>query len=99
MSDVLRWVCDSYRKKLLSVSPEACREVDELMRRVGQGWICDNTVLDVEELVTTAVIQERYGISQKAIQDFARRNGIPVRKREGRTNFYRLGDILQARSK
>ena len=98
MSDTLRWIIDSYRNKLLAVAPTACFDLDDVMRQVGQGWVCDNSIVDPEELVTTQDVVDRYGISKAAIQAFTRRNNVKIRGRDGKSYVYRLGDILSARA-
>lgn len=98
MSDVLRWIADQYRNKLLEESPAACMEIDSLMLDCGQGWICDTTVADADELVTAHEIEARYGIKEFTVRDLARRYGIKVRDQRGKCNLYRLGDVLAARA-
>lgn len=98
MSDVLRWVVDQYRSKLLEIDRNACHEVDMVMLRIGQGWVCDQTVVDPDELVTARVMESRYGIGEAAIRALARRYGIEIRGKDGFANLYRVGDILSARA-
>lgn len=98
MSDVLRWVCDQYRTKLLHIDRDACHEIDMVMLRAGQGWVCDQTVIDPDELVTATDIQTRHGIGENAIRKLATRYGIKVRGKQGKYNLYRLGDVLSARA-
>lgn len=98
MSDTLRWICDQYRTKLQQVDPDACMEVDSLMVDAGQGWICDTTVADPDELVTAADVEERYGIRDFTVRALVRRYGIKIRGKRDYSNLYRLGDILVARS-
>lgn len=98
MSDILRWVCDQYRRRLMQLDPAACREVDLVMVRAGQNWVCDETVIDPDELVTAAQVEERHGIREFQVRYLARRYGVDVRGRSGKANLYRLGDILSARA-
>lgn len=98
MSDVLRWVADSYRNKLLQVDRDACHEVDLAMTRAGQGWVCDQSIIDPDELVTAQIIQSRYGINEAAVRALARRYGIKIRGKRDFANLYRLGDVLSARA-
>lgn len=98
MSDVLRWVCDQYRTKLQDTDPAACMEVDSLMLDAGQGWVCDTTVIDPDELVTASEIEERYGIREFTVRALARRYGIKVLGKRENANLYRIGDILAARA-
>lgn len=98
MSDILRWVADEYRRKLFTISREACWEVDTLMIRAGQNWVCDESIVDPDELLTATEIQCRHGISENAIRKLATRYGIEVRGKQGKYNLYRLGDVLSARA-
>lgn len=98
MTDILRWVADQYRTKLFQVSREACREVDLVMVRAGQAWICDESVVDPDELLTAKEIQLRHGISESAVQKLALRYGLECRGKKGKAYLYRLGDVLSARA-
>ena len=98
MSDILRWVCDQYRSELLAADPVACHRIDMLMVRAGQSWVCDDSVVDPDELVTATQIQDRHGISENAVRKLALRYGIEVRGKQGKYNLYRLGDVLSARA-
>lgn len=97
--DVLRWVAEQYRTRLMEISEEACAQVDELMVRADQGWICDATVVDPNELLTSHEIEQRHGIQEAAVRALARRNDIEPQGKRGKANLYRLGDILSARAK
>lgn len=98
MSDVLRWMCDQYRTALYQLDPRTCRQVDEIMIRVGQGWICDEGIVNPDDLMTAEDIERRHGISQVAIRKLVSRYGIEIRGKQGKWNLYRLGDILSARA-
>ena len=98
MSDVLRWICDQYRTKLYQTDPRSCRQVDEVMIRVGQSWVCDDRIVDPDDLMTVQEIESRHGITQVAIHKLVQRHGISVRGKRGKWNLYRLGDVLSARS-
>ena len=73
-------------------------EVDSLMVDAGQGWICDTTVVDPDELVTASDVEDRYGIREFTVRALARRYGIKVHGRRDSANLYRIGDILAARA-
>ena len=98
MSDVLRWICDQYRTKLQETSPEACMEIDSLMLDCGKGWVCDATVVDPDELITAADVEDRYGVRDFTVRALARRYGIKVQGKRDNCNLYRLGDVLAARA-
>lgn len=98
MSDVLRWVADQYRSRLLLADREACHEIDLIMVRAGQNWICDQTVVNPEELVTAQDVEARFGFKQYNFWGLIRRYGIQTRGKRGQSNLYRLGDVLSARA-
>ena len=99
MSDVLRWMVDQYRTKLYHSDPRMCRQVDEIMIRVGQGWVCDDGIVDPNSLMTAEDIERRHGISRGALRLLVHRHGIEVRGKQGKWNLYRLGDILAIRAR
>ena len=98
MSDVLRWICDQYRTRLQQADPVACMEIDSLMLDIGQGWVCDTSVVDPDELVTASDVEERYGVRDFTVRALARRYGIKVHGKRDNCNLYRLGDVLAARA-
>lgn len=98
MSDVLRWVVDQYRQKLLEIDREACHQVDLLMTRAGQGWVCDQSIIDPDELVTAQEVEQRFGYRQVNLWALIRRYEIQSRGKKGQSNLYRLGDLLSARA-
>lgn len=94
--DRLRRIIDHYRDKLSEVDSVACREVDDLMVEYGQGWVCDDSIIDVNEMLSAKAICERFGLSEWNVRDWARRNPDKIRKHKnsnGRTLF-RVGDVL-----
>lgn len=99
MSDILRWVADQYRKELYRVDAEACHNVDLVMVRAGQSWVCDDSIVDVDELLTAKQFELKYGITENAVQKLVLRHGIPPRGKQGRAYMYRVGDILSLRVK
>ena len=98
MSDILRWVADQYRQKLLQVDQGACHEVDLVMTRAGQGWVCEESIINPDDVLTAAEIEAKFGIREFTIRALARRYGVEIRGRRGLANLYRLGDILSARA-
>jgi hypothetical protein len=73
-------------------------EIDSLMVDCGQGWVCDVTVVDPDELVTAVDVEDRYGVREFNVRALARRYGIKVHGNRGNANLYRLGDVLAARA-
>jgi hypothetical protein len=99
VSDILRWVADQYRKELYRVDAEACHLVDLVMIRAGQSWVCDDTIVDVDELLTIRQLAVRFGVQPYVIRDLIAKHGIPTRGKidMGKAFLYRVGDVLKAR--
>lgn len=94
--DRLKRIIDSYRTALMDTDPAICRQVDARMVEYGQGWVCSETVIDVERLVTAQEVAEEFGINPWNVHDWSRRHpeSIPKRGTEGGKTLFRLGDIL-----
>lgn len=94
--DKLKRIVASYRTALLEVDAPTCHLVDARMIEFGQGWVCSNTVIDVEKLVTAQEVADEFGINPWNVHDWARRHPdiIPKRGSAGGKTQYRLGDIL-----
>ncbi len=99
MSDILRWVADKYRQELNRVDPEACRHVDVMMVHAGQSWVCDDSIVDVDELLTIRQLAARFGVQPYVIRDLIAKHGISTRGKVdmGKAFLYRVGDVLKAR--
>ncbi|OMC55450.1 hypothetical protein A5747_13530 [Mycobacterium sp. IS-836] len=76
-----------------------CGIVDDNMRDWGQGWVCSETPVDVNRLMSAKEIAEEFGLQPWNVHDWARRHPdlIPKHKQDGRTLF-RLGDVLAYRA-
>jgi hypothetical protein len=64
----------------------------------GQGWVCDVTVVDPDELVTAVDVEDRYGVREFTVRALVRRYGIKMHGNRGNAYLYRLGDVLAARA-
>lgn len=95
MSNSLRWLIDLYRQRLREVDPVACAQVDAVAQAAGQQWVSDDTVVDVDELLTAQEIEARHGVREWAVRARARRRGVMARGKRGGAKLYRLGDILK----
>lgn len=93
--DRLRRIIDVYRTCLMEADEHTCRLVDARMIEFGQGWVCSESVIDVNRMVTAQEIAEEFGINTWNVHDWARRHPdlIPKHKKGSRTLF-RLGDVL-----
>lgn len=93
--DRLRRIIEIYRFALVEADPILASTVDEKMRDWGQGWICSDTIVDVNRLMSAEKIAQELGINPWNVHDWSRRHPdlIPRRKADGRT-AYRLGDVL-----
>lgn len=91
-----RRIIDAYRAKLMEVSPAACNEVDDQMWHEGNGWVCDDREIDLDQLWTAKEIAERFGLSQQNVRDWARRHPdqITTHKR-GSKALYSVREVLR----
>lgn len=96
--DRLRRIIDHYRSALAEVNLEACLAVDNRMVAYGQGWVCDNSVLNMEERMTARQLSERHGMSVWDVYNWERM-GFYKGYKSGRRKLFRQGDVLVARSK
>lgn len=94
--DRLKRIAESYRTALMEVDPGTCRLLDVRMIECGQGWICRDTIVDTNRMVTAQEVSEEFGIPPWTVHDWARRHPelIPKHKKNGRALF-RLGDLLR----
>ena len=70
--------------------------VDKQMIQYGQPWVCDNSIIDVNEMMSAKQLAERFGLSEWDVRNWARRNPELIRTHKaanGRTLF-RVGDVL-----
>ena len=94
--DRLRRIIDHYRQGLADIDLEACLVLDKKMADYGQPWISDNSIVDVNAMLSAKDVAERFGLSEWNVRDWARRNPDKIRRNKaakGRTLF-RLGDVL-----
>lgn len=95
--DRLRRIIDHYRSALAEVDLEACLAVDNRMVAYGQGWVCDNSIIDVNEMLSAKDISERFGIPEWDIRNWSYRNPDKIRKYQsakGKRAKFRVGDVL-----
>lgn len=94
--DRYRRIIDHYRNALADADLDQCLSLDKLMADYGQPWISDNSIVDVNAMMSAGDIAERFGISVWNVRDWARRHPEKIRRHKsanGRTLF-RLGDVL-----
>ncbi|QFG10324.1 excise [Mycobacterium phage DyoEdafos] len=94
--DRYRRIIDHYRTALADIDLEACLVVDKKMAEYGQPWVSDNSIIDVNEMLSAKQLAERFGLSEWNVRDWARRHPERIRKHKaanGRTLF-RVGDVL-----
>lgn len=94
--DRLRRIIDHYRSALADIDLEACLALDNRMVDYGQGWVCDNSIVDVNEMLSAKAICERFGIEEWDVRNWAHRHPDKIQKykaNNGRTLF-RVGDVL-----
>lgn len=94
--DRLRRIIDHYRTALAEIDLEACLAVDKKMVAYGQGWVCDNSIVDVNEMLSAKQMAEKFGFLEFNVRNWARRHPeliLSYKAANGRT-LYRVGDIL-----
>lgn len=94
--DRLKRIIDHYRSALAEVDYEACANLDNLMVNCGQGWVCDNSIVDVNEMLSAKQMAEKFGLVEFDVRNWSRRHPELIRKHKaanGRT-LYRVGDVL-----
>lgn len=94
--DRLKRIIHSYRDALRTMDPSTCDLVDARMVEFGQGWVCDNQVVDVNELKPAVEIAEQFGFHPWDIHNWHQRHPeeIPIRGKRGNKNLFRVGDVL-----
>lgn len=98
-TDRLRRIIDYYRDALLEEAPTRCLELDAVMAEYGQGWITDNEIIDVNQLMTarevSEYIQARFGedVSVFDVRNWERAGSYSGIWR-GSRKYFRLGDVL-----
>lgn len=95
-----RRIIDHYRSALADADYGRCVEVDNRMIEYGQPWVCDNSIVDVNDMLSAKAIAERFGIAEWDVRNWDRRNPGKIRKHKaasGRTLF-RVGDVLSLRA-
>lgn len=91
----LKRIAESYRTALMDAAPARCDELDARMIEYGQRWICSDSVIDVDRLVTAREVSEEFGLPPWSVHDWARRHPDQIPKHErGGGVLYRLGDVL-----
>jgi hypothetical protein len=94
--DRLKRIIYSYRDALRLTDEQTCNLVDARMAEFGQGWVCSDLVVDVNELKTCKEIADQFGFSPWDIQNWHQRHPdqIPLRGKKGNRNLFRVGDVL-----
>lgn len=87
-----RRVALSYRDALAAADPQACRALDERMRRVGQRWVVPQPVTYGEDDLLTAELAADYaGVALKTVYEW-RRRGLASRETPDGIRF-RFADL------
>lgn len=88
-------IIDQYREALQQVDPAACQSLDNRMRAWGQGWVCNNEIVDVNEMASAKSIADRHPVSVWDIYNWER-DGLYSGKKVGARKLYKVGDVLAA---
>lgn len=95
-TDKLRRIIDHYRDALAEADYEACVKVDNRMIAYGQPWVCDNSIVDVNEMLSAKDMAARFGFTEFDVRNWARLHPEKIRthKTANRRVLFRVGDVL-----
>lgn len=91
-----RRVAHAYRAALETQAPDACRTLDEQMRRFGQQWVVPDVLIidDEDEWLPPSRAADLACVEADAIRQM-RRRGVLKGRRDPAGNWqYRAGDIV-----
>ena len=92
-----RRIIDQYRTALQEVDPAACRRVDILMARCGEGWIKagGGDPVDPDRLMTAQDVAGELGYNSWDITNWSRRHPEKIPKyKQGTRILFRIGDVM-----
>lgn len=93
--DRYRRIIELYRSALMRADPESCLSLDSRLADYGQGWVSDDTIVDVNEMMTAKALAERHGLSEWDIRNWERAGHIQGFRRPGISRvLFRQGDVL-----
>ena len=85
----------AYRQRLLQVAPEACAELDETMRQLGQHWAIPRPVnADPDAWVNARDAAELAALDGSTLRSLRRRGRLRGRQLSARKWEYRVGDLM-----
>lgn len=99
--DRYRRIIDHYRNALAEADLDACLALDKRMADYGQSWVSDNSVVDVNAMMSAREIAERFDISEWNVRDWHRRHPHLIMSHKGSNGrrLFRLGDVLTVHSR
>jgi hypothetical protein len=92
-----RRIIDSYRTKLMEISPAACNAVDDKLWAAGEKWLVNEAPIDLDRLMSAREIAEQFGLTEQNVRDWARRHRdkVPTHKQSNGRALYCLRDVLR----
>lgn len=98
-ADRFKQVAEAYRMALMEHAPAICGQLDDRMVAAGNRWVCSDTVINVNRMMSAKDIADEFGIEAYNVMDWSRRHPdlIPKTKQGGRV-FFNLGDVLRYRA-
>jgi hypothetical protein len=94
-----RRVAHAYRARLAEIDPQGCAELDDAMRRWGQGWAVPRVVTyDPDAMLTPAEAAELAACDPATLRQH-RLRGRLTGEPHGRTWRYRAADIIALSAK
>jgi hypothetical protein len=90
-----RKVALAYRQRLEECNPQACADLDEIMRRYGQQWVIPRPVTtDVDAYISAADAADLAAVSMSALRKARCRGKVGGRQDAAGRWEYRVGEIL-----
>lgn len=95
-TDKLRRIIDHYRSALAEADLDACLRLDKRMADYGQSWVSDNSIVDVNAMMSAKAIAEQFGLEEFDVRNWAKRHPERIRQHKAGNGrmLFQLGDVL-----
>lgn len=80
----------------MAVAPAECKMVDHRMWECGEGWLSNDSELNLDSLKTASEIAQQFGLAIYDIQNWHKRHPdlIPVKGKWRGKNLYLVRDVV-----
>ncbi|SKT46158.1 Uncharacterised protein [Mycobacteroides abscessus subsp. bolletii] len=79
----------------MRVSPGICDDVDAVMLEWGQGWVCNDEIVDVNAWLSAKDISAKHPVTVWDVFNWERK-GLYKGRKQGSRKLFRVGDVLAA---